>query len=112
MSELLFLLIGGLVGCFVGIRIGWNSRERAAKKFVANYLTEMYQDVEKNTINIQITRVNDLFLVHNESTGEFLTQGTTHEEISKNLKERFPQKTFLATPANIKEIGYPLNDTV
>jgi len=63
-------------------------------------------------INITITKVNDVFFLHRDDTGEFLAQGKNHAEIKKILENRFPGQTFMATPENMKLVGYELDDTV
>lgn len=114
--EILFLIFGAIVGLVVGFvfgaRAGWNRREQVARDFVMKYMQQLHEDAKTNTVNIEITTVDGQFLVHDKDTGEFLAQGTNHTDISKTLKDRFPTKTFLASPTNLKEIGYELNDTV
>jgi stalled ribosome rescue protein Dom34 len=64
--------------------------------------------VETNKINVKIERKNDIFYLYNMETDEFLTQGSSKEEIQSNLKQRYGNvnMAFHATPDNIKEVGF------
>lgn len=110
MIELFLFILGFVGGTVLGINLGWRAREQAAKKFVTNYLAQVQQEAKSNTVTIEVSKEGEMFLVHNKETGEFLAQGTNHEEVSEILRDRFPTKTFICTPENIERVGYPLGD--
>ncbi len=105
MTEFLFIILV----LVIGIAIGWKGREYQAMRFLASY-QKMFEEAAKaevsNTVMIEIQREGDQFFIYNKATGEFLAQGTNHEEISKTLGDRFPSKRFTAMPQNLKEVEY------
>ena len=67
---------------------------------------EVKQQLKKVEVMIEISRHEDIFYVHDKSTGEFLAQGKTHSEIADVLLARFPGKVFMALPGNLEEVGF------
>jgi hypothetical protein len=110
MIEFIVLIVVG-VGCFM---LGWKGREIRAMQYLRHY-QELIDEAAKaevdKTVMIEIRREGDQFYIYNKSTGEFLAQGTNHEEVSAVLGERFPSKRFTAMPENLKEVGYK-HDTI
>lgn len=96
----------------VGVYLGWQAREYAAKKFVRSYFEQVADHNAKSVINITITREGEEFFIYNKDTGEFIAQGTSHKDISKILSDRFPSKIFMAAPNNLKDTGYNLHDAI
>lgn len=105
MIDFIFIIVILIVG---GI-IGWKAREAVAMRFVANY-QKMFEEAAMaeaiNTVMIEVERDGDQFFIYNKETGEFLAQGTNHEEVTAVLGERFPSQRFTATPQNLKDVGY------
>lgn len=112
MIEVVILIASIIASFFVGARAGWAARERAAKKFVYNYMQQAAEEAKDNVVRIIVTREGSQFFVHNESSGEFLAQGTNHKDIAGVLNSRFPDKTFIATPENLESVEYKLDDAV
>ena len=63
---------------------------------------------ESNKLTVKIEKNNDIFYLYNMETDEFLTQGSSKEEIQENLKKRFGNvdMAFHATSENVKEVGF------
>lgn len=93
-----------IAGCVVG----WHLRESFARWQLAQ-LTQQIQDglPKIKSIPIKISKIGDMIYVHNESTGQFMAQGTTHEEISEKIVKMFPNTVFLASEVDAKDTGYP-----
>lgn len=105
MTELLLLV--AVVGA-VSFWFGWKTREFYALRYIRrlrDQALELAADIPPPTM-IQVTKEGETFLIHDQKTGEFLAQGTSHKEITKVLNDRFPQRTFIAQPANLREVGY------
>lgn len=106
MIEIIVAVIAGLV-------VGWYAREQRAKLYLHHLekqmnqsFTSMVAEAARNVIEIEVTRLNDVFYVHNKKTGEFLAQGANHEAIAEVLSARFPEMTFMANPTDLEKIGY------
>lgn len=97
--------------CFM---VGWKAREMKAIQYLRQYqqLIEetVTEDLDK-TVMIEVRREGDQFYIYNKTTGEFLAQGTNHDEVTAVLGDRFPAKRFTAMPENLKEVGYK-HDTI
>lgn len=112
MTELFLMIVAGVACGLVGFRLGWNAREQAAKKFVMNYVEQEMDRVKETVVHIVVSCEGTRFLVHDKDSGEFLAQGTNHLDITKVLLARFPSKKFIASPDNLKDVGYQLDDTI
>ena len=99
----------------LGAFAGWYGRELYAKRVVAKmskeFTTRLKQRIEDYTIEVDITKVDGGFIVHRTS-GEFLVQGETHEDISEKLNKMYPGYTFTATAENLASVGYTHNEPV
>lgn len=102
MTEFILLLLG----IAIGIPIGWKYREITAFQAVRKYQQQLANAAMEKTVFISVSKLEDQFLVHNQETGEFLAQGTTHEEIRSLLNKRYPDRVFVADPKNLREVGY------
>lgn len=99
-------LIAGLI--FGGV-VGWKLRELLARRIVQqfqNRVTESIQEAAKRIIYIQVSKESGQYFVHNKKTGEFMTQGSTREEVAARLGDLFPDMTFIAHQENLKEVGF------
>jgi hypothetical protein len=97
----------------LGFILGWILREELAKRRVDKLLAELEGDIEeksdairKNTIPIKIEIHNGAYYVFNTDTDEFMAQGKTRPELEIELAKRHPEKRFIATPDNLKEVGF------
>lgn len=98
-----------VVGLLQGAWLGWYARERYAMYVVSKIMNEMQsavQEVQSSAVPITVYEQSGQFFVHNTESGEFLAQGTNHEEITKKLNERYPGKLFTAEVDNLKSVGY------
>lgn len=107
----MMLFIGAGCGLVVGGILGWFMRERYARYVLRHIVQEAVaerQRAEEDTlVSVMVHRRGDMFYMYNASTEEFLAQGRTHEEVTDNLKARFPDIKFMANPKNLTEVGYP-----
>ena len=103
--ETLFglLFAGGIMGW---IACEWHA-EYQIKRLFRLYGEQLENDKSNtNIVLVEISKVGDTFLVHNQQTGEFLTQGKDHSEITKQLSKLNPNVVFSADPKNMIEVGY------
>jgi len=100
MSYLLYIT------CFI---LGWKLREYTAVRKITKIMQEIDKKPEEsNKLTVKIEKNNDIFYLYNMETDEFLTQGSSKEEIQENLKKRFGNvdMAFHATSENVKEVGF------
>ena len=64
------------------------------------------ETLRKNTIPIKIEIHKDVYYVFNKESDEFMGQGATRKELEDELAKRHPDKRFIATPENLKEVGF------
>lgn len=57
---------------------------------------------------IEMSKISDIYYLHDADTKQFLAQGKTHPEIVNILKSRFPNTLFLINDDNINELNYSL----
>lgn len=97
MSYVIVFIIGFLFGWFAlrGVVI---YRMRNLKKILED-------SVARPEIMVNFSRSGDQIYAHNAETDEFLAQGTTKTEIVEQLQKRWPNVSFRATPANLKEVN-------
>lgn len=99
-----------LLGICIGFIIGW-----LALKLLVNYrLRQMLESIaysplpekkEPKKIDIDLVKIKDVVYAYSREDPQFLAQGSTKEEIVANLKIRFPDTTFMASPKNLREVG-------
>jgi hypothetical protein len=94
----------------IGFIIGW-----LALKLLINYrLKRMLESIinsplpekkEAKKVDIDLVKIKDVIYAYSREEQEFLAQGITKEEIVANLKKRFPDTSFMASPKNLREVG-------
>jgi hypothetical protein len=94
----------------IGFIIGW-----IALRFLINYRLRMMLDSivnsplpekkEPKKVDIDLVKIKDVIYAYSREDPHFLAQGTTKEEVVANLKIRFPDTTFMASPKNLREVG-------
>ena len=106
MLETLLIII-------VGIFIGWKWREISAiqlhrkmqEEKQESRIQELAEKIQGTFIEATIEKIGDIFYMHNKETGEFLAQGNTSDELSENLRSRFPDKRFVMQKKDLNAIG-------
>lgn len=94
----------------IGFLMGWHQREQWAKKKV-DYLmgqlnTALDEQINDSKIQIKIERHSGVLYVFNKENDEFMAQGATRDELEDALKVKYPNKVFLATTENLKEVNF------
>ena len=107
----LFAFLVLVVNYFLGYKAGWDTRGTYTKQVVKSVVLLFEKDLkeqQKHVVNIKIVRHGGIFLIYNDTTGDFLTQGRDKEEVVKNLSDRYPGITFMADKANAQKEGLSL----
>jgi len=106
MFELLLIVIAS-------IWIGWKWREISAiqthRKMMEenreSRIQELADKIQGTFVEATVEKIGDIFYMHNKETGEFLAQGNTSDELSENLRSRFPDKRFVMDKKDLNAIG-------
>jgi len=89
------------VFCFL---IGWHARELWAIRKLKNLIDELEEPEDDDKIYI-IVDINDSgIFVYEKDTLKYLAHGKNEKDISAILKERFPGKTFAASPEDMVKL--------
>lgn len=109
MIELFIITIAVAVISFYA---GWRMREKAATWALAKMRSQLADVVDKLTTEVAIEERNDVYFVYNKSTGEFLAQGSSYDEVTSILKTRYPNSVFVATtiPEKLRKDHYRWHD--
>lgn len=99
-----------ILGIAVGFILGWlalklliNHRLRQMLDSIAN--SPLPEKTEAKKVDIDLVKIKDVVYAYSREDPHFLAQGSTKEEIVANLKRRFPDTTFMASPKNLREVG-------
>lgn len=106
--EIILLVVFTFVVWVIGVKSGWDARERHASKITKQFLDAM-QDAEEeqdSVIHITIEKHNNVFYVYDRETNEFMAQGNTQSEVETNLRKRFPGKSFGCPESVLNETGF------
>lgn len=95
-----------VAGSFVvGSIIGWFAHEYMLKRAFRVIQRHVTERIQSSYIPITITQKDGVFYIHNQMTGEFLGQGSSRQEVTGVLNQRFPDKIFVADSKQIDELG-------
>lgn len=99
-----------LIGSILGFALGWymlrvliNYKMKLMLDSIVNSPTP--EKKELNKVDIDLVRIKDVVYAYSREDPHFLAQGSTKEEIVANLKRRYPDTTFMASPKNLREVG-------
>ena len=100
-----------LVGCLlVGTAFGWFLREQHAIRRVNQMLTQMetvaIEQEENNQIMGTIEIHHGHYYMFHAENGSFLAQGESRKELSEALRKRFPDKVFILSKEEYKDLGF------
>ena len=105
--EIILLVVFTFVVWVMGVKSGWDARERHAHKITKQFLDAMQEaEEEEELIHIVIEKHNDMLFVYDKDTKQFMAQGTSKEDVEKVLVERFPGKRFACPESILKEVGF------
>lgn len=99
-----------VVGAFaVGSIFGWFGREAHAVRQVKQMLDETEEFVSEEVNNPVMTTIEihgGYYYMYSAEDGSFLAQGLNRTELSEALRARFPDKTFVLSPEQYKDLGF------
>jgi hypothetical protein len=99
-----------IVTFVLSFAFGWVLRELYAQhrinKLMTVVETAVKEDLKDKFIRIIIEQQNDMYYVYDAGDKSFMAQGSTRDELEKNLASRFPGKMFAAEPENLKNLGF------
>ena len=105
--ELILLVVFTFFVWVMGVKAGWDAREKHVSKITKQFLDAMQEaEEEEEQIHIIIEKHNDMLFVYDKDTAQFMAQGTTKEDVEKVLVERFPGKRFACSESTLKEVGF------
>jgi len=87
--------------------LGYKVREIQARITLDRIINRIeVEDLDEEMVPINIEKHDNAFFVYDVSDNSFMAQGSTRGELELNLAKRFPDKKFLASPTNLREIGF------
>ena len=106
--EIILLVVFTFVVWVMGVKSGWDARERHASRITKQFLDAMQdaEEQEEEQIHIIIEKHNDMLFVYDKDTKQFMAQGSSKEDVEKILVERFPGKRFACHESILKEVGF------
>lgn len=99
--EYILIFVVGFIGGWLALRSVVQYRMRRLRQL----LEEAETNSKTTEIMVNFTRVGDQVYAYNADTEEFLVQGSTKDEIIGLLQKRWPNISFRASPANLKEVN-------
>jgi len=98
----LSIIIGFIIG-WVALKLLINHRIKQMLESIVN--SPLPEKKEAKKVDIDLVKIKDVIYAYSREEQEFLAQGITKEEIVANLKKRFPNTSFMASPKNLREVG-------
>jgi hypothetical protein len=98
----LSIIIGFIIG-WVALKLLINHRIKQMLESIVN--SPLPEKKEAKKVDIDLVKIKDVIYAYSREEQEFLAQGITKEEVVANLKRRFPDTSFMASPKNLKEVG-------
>lgn len=77
----------------------------AKNKVLQAELTSLVQTIKESMIHVDIEKHGSVFYLYEKDTGTFIAQGSSFEEISLHCKERFKNKSVVATEEQMEQLG-------
>jgi len=87
--------------------LGWNCRELRAYMWLRKNGSFVEEEEEKdvNQVQIIVDIKDDMIFIYERDTLQYLAHGKDHEVIEKMLIEKFPGKTFAASPQDLLKLS-------
>lgn len=108
------MMIEFLIGIFMGLVLGFMYLVHSVKVHVKNQENiKIYKTIDINRRiepNLSIELVNNVYLIYNEKTSEFICQGNTHAEIEEKLMFNNISDAVLIDKNNIDRKFYIFKD--
>jgi uncharacterized membrane-anchored protein YhcB (DUF1043 family) len=95
----------------VGFAVGWVITKliqgylEAKNLMLEAELDSLTKTIKESMIHVDIEKHGSVFYLFEKSTGNFIAQGTSFEEISKHCKERFKNKSVVASEEQMEKYG-------
>ena len=99
---ILSLCIGFVIGWLV-LRAIINLRVKRMLGSIANEPIPTKPNIK--IVNLNFTKYNGRVYVYDRESHNFLAHGDTKQEILDSLQARFPNTSFMANTAELKEVG-------
>lgn len=93
MDILIAVLIGGLCGYYIRKLIDRYESYKALKE-LDEVVNEKLTMLREKIIPSRLEEENGMLFLYNRNTNEFLGQGSSFEELERNMKEKYPDKLF------------------
>ena len=103
--EILLTVLALFGAWLFGALYGWQAHSRMVERNIRHFIHAMHEDITSNFIKIKIERHNDMLYVYDLETNQFMAQGKNEQELTNQLREKFPGKGFAASNEDIKESG-------
>ena len=107
-------MIFSILLAVVWFLVGWKAREfqalRTMNKIIKAEEAKMQAQTSEAIDNSKKMRVTiekhkNVMYVYEEGTGTFMAQGATEEELGDRLRERYPNTLFVASSAELEQVG-------
>jgi hypothetical protein len=105
--EILLIIVTCILIYIVAFKRGYEYREKEARDSISKTIDNLEKEFLDSVVVVKLEKVEDIFFVYDDKTNEFMAQGKSHEELAKTLKTRFPNKRFVASGENLREVGLP-----
>ena len=86
--------------------LGWNCRELRAYLWLRkNVSYEEEEEKDFSRVQIIVDIKDDMIFIYERDTLQYLAHCKDHEVIEKMLVEKFPDKTFAASPQDLLKLS-------
>jgi hypothetical protein len=100
------LFIIAVLSFVIGLQVGVNLVRRAHRNAIRDTLERLQEEVAERIVKIRLEKHSGVIYVYAIDTDEFLGQGKDQAELEKVLGEKYPDKVFAASDAQLKEFGF------
>lgn len=104
-----------ILGIIIGFVSGWlmlraliNLRMRNVLDSIAN---SPLPKPEIKVVDIDLIKIKDRVYAYDRKDNSFLGYGNSKDEMVEYLRKKYPNTSFMAKPANVKEVDFNENTT-
>jgi len=103
---ILTIVLGFILGWFT-LRLLINYK---MMRMLDNIANSPLPKSETKVVDIDLIKIKDRVYAYDRKDNSFLGYGNSKEEMVEYLRKKHPNTSFMAKPANVKEVDF--NDTV